>query len=63
MTLPNARIETVLRHGIWRVTLDAQFYGDYRSRQDADEAMQALAVSLQARGRNADIVGKAKPHQ
>ena len=58
MTLPSARIETVLRHSIWRVTLDAQFYGDYRSRQDADEAMQALAASLRARGRNADIVPK-----
>ncbi len=59
MTAPNARIETVLRHSIWRVTLDAQFYGDYRSRQEADEAMQTLAVSLRANGRNADIVAKA----
>jgi hypothetical protein len=33
----------LLRHGIWRVSLDGRFYGDYRSRSDALEAAEQAA--------------------
>ena len=35
-----------LRHRIWRVTLDGQFFGDYRSKRDAKESADEAARAL-----------------
>jgi hypothetical protein len=45
-----------LRHGIWRVTKDAVFYGDYRSRGTAVEGAESAAVALRRAGRIVKLV-------
>jgi hypothetical protein len=44
------------RRGIWRVTLDGSFYGDYRSRRHAIESVDAAAVALRNSGRVVQIM-------
>jgi hypothetical protein len=45
-----------LSRRIWRVTLDGAFYGDYRTRQHADESAEAAVKALRKEGRTVKIV-------
>ena len=45
-----------LSHRIWRVTLDGAFFGDYRSKQHAQESAREASSALAAAGREASIV-------
>lgn len=45
-----------LRHGIWRVTKDGVFYGDYRSKGSAAEGAESAAVALRRAGRTVKLV-------
>lgn len=54
-------IHISLRHGIWRVTLDGAFYGDYRSRGDATDSANAAAAALRGQGRIVTVVAAVKP--
>lgn len=51
MSAPASTFHITLRHGIWRVTLDGAFYGDYRSRGQAIEGADAAAATLRSQGR------------
>ena len=33
-------LNITFRHGIWHVTLNGMFFGDYRSQSDADDAVR-----------------------
>jgi hypothetical protein len=44
-----------LRRGIWRVTLDGAFYGDYRSKLQALEGAESGAQALRDSGRAAQV--------
>lgn len=37
-TSPEGRVLTSKRHGIWSVTVDGTFLGDYHHREDAEAA-------------------------
>lgn len=39
------------RHGIWRVTFDGAFFGDYRSEQHARESIAETQSKLASKGR------------
>lgn len=45
-----------LHHGIWRVTLDGAFFGDYRSKQNALDGLYDATVALQKTGGVVSIV-------
>jgi hypothetical protein len=45
-----------LRCGIWRVTRNGVFYGDYRSGGNAAEGAEAAAVALRRAGRIVKLV-------
>lgn len=45
--------------GIWRVTLDGAFYGDYRSRRHAGDSADAAAAALRSQGRVVTITSLA----
>lgn len=49
-----------LRHGIWRVTLDGRFFGDYRSKADAIESVEEARSALAAGGRMTSIIVAAE---
>ncbi len=49
-------IQIVLRRGIWRVTLDGAFYGDYRSKRHATESADAAAMTIRKAGRQAQLL-------
>lgn len=51
-----AIFQTILRRGIWRVTLDGAFYGDYRTQRHANESVDAAARGLRGSGRAVQIV-------
>jgi hypothetical protein len=40
-----------LRHGIWRVTFDGAFFGDYRSEQHARESIAETQGKLASKSR------------
>jgi hypothetical protein len=46
----------VLRQGIWRVTKDGAFHGDYRSKATASESAETAAIALRRAGRAVKIV-------
>jgi hypothetical protein len=46
MDAPRSTFQITLRHRIWRVTLDGQFFGDYRSKRDATESVEEAARAL-----------------
>ncbi len=48
--------ELTQRHGIWRVTLDGQFFGDYRSKAGAVASIGESERALGATGRFVKIV-------
>jgi hypothetical protein len=45
-----------LRHGIWRITKDGVFFGDYRSKNIAEESAETAAIALRRIGRAVKIV-------
>jgi len=57
MNLPPAIIRIGLRRGVWRVTLDDKFYGDYRSEMHAAESADSAASSLREGGRVVHVLG------
>ena len=56
MSAPPSTFHIHLRRGIWRVTLDHVFYGDYRAKDHAVESAESGAQALRERGRNVQIV-------
>lgn len=44
------------RHGIWRITKDGAFFGDYRCKSDGAEAAAFAAGALRREGRAVSIV-------
>lgn len=52
MSAPPSEFLIALSRGIWRVTLDGAFYGDYHAAESADTA----AAALRNRGRTVTIV-------
>ena len=44
MIAPRSTFQIALRHGIWRVTLDGAFFGDYRSKTHAIEGLDDAAA-------------------
>jgi hypothetical protein len=46
----------MLHHGVWRATLDGQFFGDYRSSRQASEGVEEAALALRADGRTVRVV-------
>ena len=48
--------EVTQRHGIWRVTLDGMFFGDYRSKAGAVAGIGESEQALGAEGRFVKIV-------
>lgn len=59
MSAPPTTLRIILRHSIWRVTLDGAFYADYRSLDDAADGADVVAARLRADGRNVTIVSPA----
>lgn len=57
-TLPST-LRIIVRHSIWRVTLDGAFYADYRSLDDATDGAEVVAAGLRAEGRTVTIVAPA----
>jgi hypothetical protein len=56
MSTPPSTLRIIVRHSIWRVTLDGAFYADYRSLDDATDGAEVAAVGLRADGRTVTIV-------
>jgi hypothetical protein len=56
MTAVRSTLQITLRHGIWRIWLDGEFFGDYRSRRQAVEAAEAAQRAMAGHGRVSDIV-------
>ena len=52
-----ATIAFVLAHrrGIWRVTKDGVFYGDYRTKTNGTEAVEMATSALRQAGRSVSI--------
>jgi len=50
-----------LRRGIWRITKDGVFYGDYRSKGHATEGAETAATALKRVGRAVKIVVVPNP--
>lgn len=48
---PTAKMFVELHRGVWRVSLDGTFYGDYSMRQLAISAAEEKALALRLRGR------------
>jgi hypothetical protein len=44
------------RHGVWSVTRDGSFYGDYNSRKQAVASAQAGARAVESRGGTACVL-------
>ena len=44
-------LHVTFNRGIWRVTLDGAFCGDYRSRRHAVDSADAAAAALRTQGR------------
>lgn len=49
-------LRITLRRRIWRITLDDEFYGDYRTHRHAAESALAAAAVLRAQGRRVTIL-------
>ena len=56
MIAPRSTLQIALRHGIWRVTLDGAFFGDYRSKTHAIEGLDDARRALTAAGRVVNVV-------
>ncbi len=53
---PQSTFQLVLNHGVWRVTLDGQFFGDFRSKAGAVASIGESERALGAAGRFVKIV-------
>jgi hypothetical protein len=58
---PHSTFRLATRHGIWRVTLDGAFFGDYRSKQHALEGLEDARRALVGAGRDVEIVAPKGP--
>ena len=56
MSAPQSVFAIKLHHGIWRMTLDGRFFGDYRSKDQALEGVAAARLVLGAVGSSARVV-------
>ncbi len=56
MTVPVSTFAINLHHGIWRMTLDGRFFGDYKSRALALEGVAAARLVLGAVGSSARVL-------
>ncbi len=56
MSAPASTFTITLSRGIWRITLDGAFYGDYRTRRHAVESVDAAAATLRGQGRVVHVV-------
>jgi hypothetical protein len=56
----NSTFQLALRHGIWRVTLDGVFFGDYRSKAHALDGLADARRALAAGGRSIDVLMPAE---
>jgi len=52
--------QLALRHGIWRVTLDGAFFGDYRAKAHALDGLSDARRELTAAGRSIDVLMPAE---
>jgi hypothetical protein len=48
-------IRIVLRYGIWQLTRNGRFYGDYVTRQEAFDAAKGIADAAAAHGECIDV--------
>jgi len=48
---PHPTFTLTRRHGIWRVTFDGVFFGDYRSEQHARESIAETQQKLASKSR------------
>lgn len=53
---PPSTFRIVERRGVWRVTLDGAFYGDFRAKDHAEEAAQDAARAIRANGRAVQVM-------
>jgi hypothetical protein len=56
MSAPPSTFELKVHHGIWRVTLDGLFFGDYRSKANAVEGIGESQRALAGAGRFVKII-------
>lgn len=59
MTAAQSVFLLTYRHGIWRVTFDGVFFGDYRSEQHARESIAEAQRKLEPKSRV--IVATGRP--
>jgi len=55
MTPLRSILQITLRHGIWRIRLDGEFFGDYRSKSHALEAANTAQRAMAETGRIAEV--------
>lgn len=51
-----ATFKVMLHRSIWRVTLDDEFFGDYRSKQNALDGLYDKTIALQNAGAVVSVV-------
>jgi hypothetical protein len=61
MSAKTSTFEIAPFRGVWRVTQDGAFYGDYRARDHATEGAEAAAVKLRGQGRVVKIIAPPEP--
>jgi hypothetical protein len=59
MNRPASILSITLKRGVWRLTLDGAFYGDYRSQRHASESAEAAAAALRNEGHSVNIITSA----
>lgn len=56
MSISNAVYSVQAHRGLWRVSLDGKYFGDYRSKEHALASVATAMRCLEATGRFASIV-------
>jgi len=56
MSIFDSGYRVQLQNGVWRVTLDGRFFGDYRSKLHALEGVAVARRALEASGRTVGVV-------
>lgn len=59
MPAPVSTFCLTFRHRIWRVTLDGEFFGDYRSKDQALQGVDDASHALGTVGRTVKVVVNA----
>lgn len=59
MTPLRSILQITLWHGIWRIRLDGEFFGDYRSKSHALEAANTAQRAMAETGRIAEVANDA----